>query len=146
MHFPIGADLVLHQMPDHAAILHYGTRLGQVVTEAGYRFKTRLAFPVMDLMLEKTLLLRALVSPDTVLYGNLPSRNFYSGELISAAEVTRLGRDLLARMQAAGHPFILGSECDVLCVPQCERQLMEKAMAIANLTPDGQRNPLHQNL
>ena len=354
LHFPIGADLVLHEKPDHAAILRDGTRLGQVVEEAAQRFKTPLAFPVMDLMLEKVLLLRALggisetdiptwhfstcptpeqiarihqrlqaamdprlqanveavrhvaqhstrtgllpigmsigpfslmtklladpitpvflagtgltaeddpdvrfvetvlelatdvvlysvgaqiaagaqaifiaepaankvfispnqleganniferlplranrrikelldahgvdlifhccgelvdemirgfcslqpvilslgssrtlwrdaalVPPDIVLYGNLPSKKFYSDELISSAEVTRLGHELVARMQTTGHPFILGSECDVLCVPNCERQLMEKAMAIAGLNPDGAPQSGHGKL
>ena len=84
----------------------------------------------------------AMVPPDVVLYGNLPSKKFYSDELISAAEVTRLGAELVARMQATNHPFILGSECDVLCVPHCEQQLMNKAMAIANLaTPEIHRHP-----
>jgi len=75
----------------------------------------------------------ALVSPDIVLYGNLPSKKFYSDELISTAEVTRQGCELQTRMQATGHPFILGSECDILCVPHCEGPLMDKAMAIAQL-------------
>ena len=74
-----------------------------------------------------------LVAPDIVLYGNLPSKKFYSDELISAAEVTRQGRELQERMEATGHPFILGSECDILCVPHCEGPLMDKAMAIAQL-------------
>ena len=33
-------------------------------------------------------------------------------------------------MRQVGHPFVLGSECDVLSVPGCEHTLHEKAMAI----------------
>ena len=34
-------------------------------------------------------------------------------------------------MQAAGHPFILGTECDILSVDHCESTLMRKALAVA---------------
>ncbi len=75
----------------------------------------------------------AIVPKDIILYGNLPSKKFYSDELIPVATVVQQGLELNARMKAAGHPFILGSECDILSVPGCERQLMAKAMAIVNL-------------
>lgn len=75
----------------------------------------------------------ARVPKDIVLYGNLPSKQFYSDDLISAQTVAAHGREMVARMRAAGHPFILGSECDILHVTGCERQLMDKAMAIVNL-------------
>lgn len=58
-----------------------------------------------------------LVPADTVLYGNLPSKHFYSDEVVSREAVARMACDLLAKMRAAGHPFILGSECDILHVP-----------------------------
>jgi uroporphyrinogen-III decarboxylase len=73
----------------------------------------------------------ARVPKDIVLYGNLPSKRFYSDELISVDGVVAMARDLRDRMKDTGHPFILGSECDILSVPGCERQLMSKAMAIA---------------
>ncbi|MFT3831026.1 MAG: uroporphyrinogen decarboxylase family protein [Opitutaceae bacterium] len=55
---PIGADLVLHENSDPEGILREGTRLGAVVAETAARFRTPLAFPVMDLRLEKAELLR----------------------------------------------------------------------------------------
>jgi uroporphyrinogen-III decarboxylase len=62
----------------------------------------------------------ALVSPRTVLFGNLPSKRFYSDELTVEA-VAEQARNLDARMKGVGHPFILGSECDVLSVPGREK-------------------------
>jgi len=68
----------------------------------------------------------ALVPKSTVLYGNLPTKQFYSDELVSVARVRELSDELLERMRGVGHPFILGSECDVLSVPGRERAIMAK--------------------
>ncbi|MFA4943703.1 MAG: uroporphyrinogen decarboxylase family protein [Lentisphaeria bacterium] len=72
----------------------------------------------------------ALVPKDIVLYGNLPSKKFYSDDLITVAGVETMSREFLAKMKATGHPYILGTECDVLSVKGCERQLLAKAMAV----------------
>jgi uroporphyrinogen-III decarboxylase len=68
----------------------------------------------------------ALVSKSTVLYGNLPTKQFYSDELVSVAKVRELSIELLERMRKVGHPFILGSECDVLSVPGYEQTIKAK--------------------
>lgn len=68
----------------------------------------------------------ALVSKSTVLYGNLPTKQFYSDEIVPLSRVRELSAELLERMRAAGHPFILGSECDVLSVPGREHAIMAK--------------------
>ncbi|MCX6875136.1 MAG: hypothetical protein NTW21_15200 [Verrucomicrobia bacterium] len=70
----------------------------------------------------------ALIPPTTVLYGNLPTKRFPASQL-TVAEVERLARELLEKMRATGHPFILGSECDVLSVPGSEREIMAKVEA-----------------
>lgn len=70
-----------------------------------------------------------LVPEHIVLYGNLPSKHFYSDELITRQEVERRTCDLLRRMRDTGHPFILGSECDVLNVPGYEATIREKVVA-----------------
>ena len=75
----------------------------------------------------------ALVPKETVLFGNLPTKRFVSGQL-TAAEVERLARELLDRMCETGHPFILGSECDVLSVPGSESEIMSKVHAFMNLS------------
>ncbi len=74
----------------------------------------------------------ALIPKTTVLYGNLPTKNFISSQL-TVAEVERLAAQLLHRMQATGHPFILGSECDVLSVPGKEREILDKVDAFMRI-------------
>jgi glutamine synthetase len=76
----------------------------------------------------------ALVPADTVLYGNLPTKRF-SGSDMTAAEVERLAQELVARMASVPHPFILGSECDVLSVPGKEGEILAKVDA-ANAVHD----------
>ena len=70
----------------------------------------------------------AFIPKDTVLYGNLPTKRFYAAQL-STAEVERMAEELLAKMRAAKHPFVLGSECDVLSVPGSEREIFSKVDA-----------------
>jgi uroporphyrinogen-III decarboxylase len=75
----------------------------------------------------------ALVPKTTVLYGNLPTKKFYSPQL-TVADVELLSRELLEKMRAAGHPFILGSECDVLSVPGSEQEILSKVDAFMNIS------------
>jgi len=58
-----------------------------------------------------------IVPKDIVLFGNLPSKHFYSDAVITREQVEEQACELLHRMSEAGHPFILGSECDILNVP-----------------------------
>jgi len=69
-----------------------------------------------------------LIPKTTVLYGNLPTKRFYSPEL-TVGDVEALSRELLGNMQACNHPFILGSECDVLSVPGSEGEILSKVDA-----------------
>lgn len=68
------------------------------------------------------------VPKSTVLYGNLPTKRFYSDEL-TLDEVQRLSREIVDRMRAVGHPHILGSECDVLSVPEKREAILSKVTA-----------------
>lgn len=72
----------------------------------------------------------AIVPKTTVLYGNLPSKRFYSDGLITVADVERQGEALVQKMREVRHPFILGTECDVLSVPGCEETISRKVAAI----------------
>ena len=74
-----------------------------------------------------------LVSKTTVLYGNLPTKKFYSPQL-TVSDVETLSRELMAKMQAAKHPFILGSECDVLSVPGSEVEILSKVDAFMKIS------------
>jgi uroporphyrinogen-III decarboxylase len=62
----------------------------------------------------------------TVLYGNLPTKSFFSDVEMPIGRVEELTRELLDRMGQSGHPHILGSECDVLSVPGCEATIRRK--------------------
>jgi uroporphyrinogen-III decarboxylase len=70
------------------------------------------------------------LSKSTVLYGNLPTKQFYSDALMSVDKVRQLSAELSDRMRAAGHPFILGSECDILSVPGREETIWKKVEAL----------------
>jgi uroporphyrinogen-III decarboxylase len=68
----------------------------------------------------------AVVSRDVVLFGNLPSKHFYSDDTLPLDAVRAKTRELVARMRESGHPFILGSECDVLHVPEAAATIRRK--------------------
>lgn len=68
----------------------------------------------------------ARVPKDIVLYGNLPSKQFYSDQLAADERVAALAAELVARMRTAGHPFILGTECDTLHVPGAGEAIRRK--------------------
>lgn len=74
----------------------------------------------------------AIIPNDIVLYGNLPSKKFFSDDSITLAEVRRSALELHEKMKTTGHPFILGTECDVLSVEGCCRTIMAKTMAIVD--------------
>lgn len=74
----------------------------------------------------------ALVPDDIVLYGNLPSKRFYSDDLITEQQVEEQACALLQHMKDTKHPFILGSECDILSVPGCHDTILKKAEIIAH--------------
>jgi uroporphyrinogen-III decarboxylase len=68
----------------------------------------------------------SLVDKDVVMFGNLPTKKFYSDLEMPIAEVERRTRELLTQMKSAKHPFVLGSECDVLSVPEHHRTIAAK--------------------
>jgi uroporphyrinogen-III decarboxylase len=75
----------------------------------------------------------ALIPDDIVLYGNLPTKRFFSSDL-GVDEVKRMTCDLIEKMSATGHPFILGSECDVLSVPEVRESISGKVDAFLHCT------------
>jgi uroporphyrinogen-III decarboxylase len=74
----------------------------------------------------------ALVPDDIVMYGNLPTKKFISSDL-TVEKVVRQADELVARMKQTGHPFILGSECDVLSVPGAHADIARKVAAFARM-------------
>jgi len=71
-----------------------------------------------------------LVPADVVLYGNLPSKSFYSDGAMPVEEVVRLTEELVSKMKACDHPYIVGSECDVLFVPGAQDAIRKKVQAM----------------
>ena len=78
-----------------------------------------------------------LVPEDVVLYGNLPTKSFYSDGAMPIEEVIRRTDELIVKMNACGHPYIVGSECDVLFVPEAQDAIRRKVDAMMTATTAG---------
>jgi uroporphyrinogen-III decarboxylase len=72
----------------------------------------------------------ALVPDHIVLFGNLPTKSFYSDSTMPVVKVQSMTRELIANMRATGHPHILGSECDVLHVAEAAETIRRKVRAM----------------
>ena len=57
---PLAAHLVLHELPDPEGSLLDGEALAAVAAETARRYDCPLAFPLMDLTLEKGFMLRSM--------------------------------------------------------------------------------------
>jgi len=68
----------------------------------------------------------ALVPKDVVLFGNLPTKNFYSDTVVPVERVRELTLEPIENKRKAGHPHIVGSECDVLYVPESAAAIERK--------------------
>jgi uroporphyrinogen-III decarboxylase len=73
------------------------------------------------------------VPQDIVLYGNLPSKMFYSDSMMPRTRVTEMIVDLSSHMAATGHAFILGTECDTLNVPEYAATIRSKVELLINV-------------
>ncbi len=76
-----------------------------------------------------------LVPKDVILYGNLPSKSFYSDGAMPVDEVSRRTAELIAKMNECGHPYIVGTECDVLFVPEACDRISQKVDAMMSAKP-----------
>jgi uroporphyrinogen-III decarboxylase len=72
-----------------------------------------------------------IVPPTTVLYGNLPSKQFCSDRVITEADVAKRANEIIEHMDEIGRPFILGTECDVLHVSGAESAIWAKLAVMA---------------
>jgi hypothetical protein len=115
-----GADLIFHNC-------------GELTREMVRAFATRLEPAVLSLGSSRKLWDDAELVPDSVvLYGNLPSKSFYSDADMPVEEVRRLSGELVQAMRDRGHPHILGTECDVLHVPGASETIWRKVEAMAS--------------
>lgn len=117
-----GCDLIFHNC-------------GELIDSMVEAFATRLHPVILSLGSSRTLWEDArLVPADVVLYGNLPTKSFYSDGSLPMEEVVRRCHELLTKMAACGHPLILGSECDVLFVPEARYTIAKKVAAMLDAT------------
>jgi uroporphyrinogen-III decarboxylase len=77
-----------------------------------------------------------LVPEEVVLFGNLPTKHFYSDANLTVEQVRDEARALVRRMREASRPFILGSECDVLHVPAAAEAIRAKVEAMLTVRAD----------
>jgi len=116
---------------DQAGALLFLHDCGELTTSMVAALATRLRPAVLSLGSSRRLWEDAAVVPaDVVLYGNLPTRHFHSDETLPLERVREMARELVSRMRASGHPFILGSECDVLDVPGAGATIRRKVEAM----------------
>lgn len=113
-----GAELLLHDC-------------GELATPMLEALAARVRPAVLSLGSSRCLWQDAAVVPgEVVLFGNLPSKHFYSDATLPVERVREMTRELVCRMRQTGHSFILGSECDVLHVPGAEQTIREKVEAL----------------
>jgi uroporphyrinogen-III decarboxylase len=73
-----------------------------------------------------------LIPGDVTLFGNMPTKMFYSDSVMPADEVRERTKTLAGRMAECGHPHVLGSECDVLYVEGSAETILEKVGILLN--------------
>jgi hypothetical protein len=113
-----GVDLIFHDC-------------GELLTGMVRQFAVELEPAIISLGSSRKLWEDAsVVSKDIVLFGNLPTKMFYSDAVMPLAEVVRLTIELRDKMALCGHPHILGSECDVLHVPDAGQIIRAKVDAM----------------
>lgn len=123
-------------------VIQYNKRLSDLLAEAGVDLVFHDCGALVPMMIEKFQQLNPAIlslgspvplweavpytKPDTVLFGNLPSKKFYSDETYPDSQLEADAAEIRERMDATGHPYILGSECDVLNVAGCECRIHRK--------------------
>ena len=113
-----GCDLIFHDC-------------GELIDPMVEAFAHRLHPVILSLGCSRKLWEDARLMPkDVVLYGNLPSKTFYSDGAMPVEEVVRRTEELVVKMKACGHPYIVGSECDVLFVPEAQETIRKKVDAM----------------
>ena len=113
-----GVDLIFHDC-------------GELTTDMVRLFALELRPAMLSLGSSRSLWEDAAVVPeDVVLFGNLPTKTFYSDAAMPVEEVIRRTCETIRRMEATGHAHILGSECDVLHVPEAAETIRRKVDAM----------------
>jgi len=129
--FVLGPNRRLKQtLKDGSADLFFHD-CGELLTEMVRAFGEDLHPKILSLGSSRKLWDDAAVVPkDVVLYGNLPTKSFYSDAAMPVEEVLRRTRELIREMRKTGHAHILGSECDVLWVDGAADTIRNKVEAM----------------
>jgi len=137
--FVMQPNLRLKQLLDGAGVDLMFHDCGELSTFMVSQFARRLYPVILSFGSSRKLWEDAAVVPkDVVLFGNLPTKNFYSDSAVPETRVVELTCELIARMRAVGHPHIPGSECDVLHVPESAETIRRKVQFMLTC---GQRIP-----
>jgi hypothetical protein len=104
---------------------------GELIDPMVEAFAHRLHPVMLSLGCSRNLWEDARLAPkDVVLYGNLPSKSFYSDGAMPVEEVVRRTEELVEKMKTCSHPCIVGTECDVLFVPNAQDSIWKKVDAM----------------
>ncbi len=104
---------------------------GELTDEMVEEFATRLHPVILSLGSSRKLWEDARVVPkDVVLFGNLPTKSFYSDSAMPVSKVIEQTGELRTKMKECGHPHILASECDVLFVAEAKQAIHAKVAAM----------------
>jgi uroporphyrinogen-III decarboxylase len=129
--FVMKPNLRLREMLDEFAVDLIFHDCGELTQEMVQNFAERLHPVILSLGSSRKLWEDAAVVPkDVVLFGNLPTKSFYSDAAMPLEEVVARTQTLLNNMKACGHPHILGSECDVLYVADAAETIQRKVDAM----------------
>lgn len=124
-----GCDLIFHDC-------------GELIAPMVEAFAKRLHPAILSLGSSRKLWEDAQFVPkDVVLFGNLPSKSFYSDGAMPLEEVVRRTEELVRNMAACGHPHIVGSECDVLFVPEARETITRKVWAMLGRENGSEHGP-----
>jgi uroporphyrinogen-III decarboxylase len=116
---------------DRANVAFFFHDCGELTPEMVREFGHFLRPAVLSLGSSRVLWEDAKLVPDeVVLYGNLPSKSFYSDADLPVEEVRRRTTELIGAMKSCGHAHITGTECDVLHVPGAADTIRAKVDAM----------------
>jgi uroporphyrinogen-III decarboxylase len=132
-HFVLAPHLRLKALLDAAGVDLIFHDCGELTAEMVEAFGHRIHPAVLSLGSSRKLWEDAARVPDdVVLFGNLPTKTFYSDAAMPDEEVARRTVELIGAMRAAGHAHICGSECDVLYVAEAAPAIRRKVEILLN--------------
>lgn len=70
------------------------------------------------------------VADDIVLFGNLPTKKFYSDDEVPLEKIPSMVNEIERNLEPSGHPYIIASECDILSMKGYESIIKKKVEAL----------------